>query len=42
MAVLGGYEMKGNLLRAIQALCVDGRARVKVGGKESKLLLSYN
>ena len=31
------YGVKGKLLRAIQALYVDGKARVKVGGVESEL-----
>ena len=31
------YGVKGKLLRAIQALYVDGRVRVKVGGMESEL-----
>ena len=29
--------MKGKLLRAIQALYVDGKARMKFGGVESEL-----
>ena len=35
--VLIEYGVKGKLLRAIQALYVDGEARVKVGGVESEL-----
>ena len=35
--VLDEYGVKGKLLRAIQALYVDGKARVKVGRMESKL-----
>ena len=35
--VLDEYGVKGKLLRAIQALYVDGKARVKVGGVESEL-----
>ena len=35
--VLDEYGVKGKLLRAIQALYVDGEARVKVGGLESEL-----
>ena len=35
--VLDEYGVKGKLLREIQALCVDGKARVKVGGVESEL-----
>ena len=35
--VLDEYGVKGKLLRAVQALYVDGRARVKVGRMESKL-----
>ena len=35
--VLDEYGVKGKLLRAIQALYKDGKARVKVGGLESEL-----
>ena len=35
--VLDEYGVKGKLLGAIQALYVDGKARVKVGGVESEL-----
>ena len=35
--VLDEHGVKGKLLRAIQALYVDGKARVKVGGVESEL-----
>ena len=35
--VLDEYGVNGKLLRAIQALYVDGKARVKVGGMESEL-----
>ena len=35
--MLDEYGVKGKLLRAIQALYVDGKARVKVGGVESEL-----
>ena len=35
--VLDEYGVKGKLLRAIQALHEDGKARVKVGGLESEL-----
>ena len=35
--VLNEYGVKGKLLKAIQALYVDGKARVKVGGVESQL-----
>ena len=35
--VLDEYEVKGRLLRATQALCVDGKARVKAGEVESDL-----
>ena len=35
--VLDEYGVKGWLLRATQALYVDGKARVKVGGVESEL-----
>ena len=35
--VLDEYGVKGKLLRAVQALYVDGRARVKVGRMESEL-----
>ena len=35
--VLDEYGVKGKLLRAIQALYEDGKARVKVGGLESEL-----
>ena len=39
--VLDEYGVKGKLLRAIQALYVDGRARVKVGRMESELFSVY-
>ena len=35
--VLIEYGVKGKLLRAIQALCVDGKAKVNVGGVELEL-----
>ena len=35
--VLDEYGVKGKLLRAVQALYVDGRSRVKVGRMESEL-----
>ena len=35
--VLDEYGVKGRLLKAIQALYMDGRARVKVGGMGSQL-----
>ena len=35
--MLDEYGVKGKLLRAIQALYVDGKARVKVRGVESEL-----
>ena len=39
--VLDEYGVKGKLLRAVQALYVDGRARVKVGRMESELFGVY-
>ena len=39
--VLDEYGVKGKLLRAIQALYVDGRARVKVGRMEFELFSVY-
>ena len=35
--VLNGYGVKGRLLKAIQALYMDGRARVKVRKEEGEL-----
>ena len=35
--MLDEYGDKGNFLRAVQAMYVDGRARVKVGRMELKL-----
>ena len=35
--VLDEHGVKGKLLRVIQALYVDGKARVKVGGVEAEL-----
>ena len=35
--VLDEHVVKGKLLRAVQALYVDGRTRVKVGRMESEL-----
>ena len=35
--MLDEYGVKGRLLKAIQALYMDGRARVKVGRMESEL-----
>ena len=35
--MLDEYGVKRKLLKAIQALYVDGKARVKVGGVESEL-----
>ena len=39
--VLDEYGVKGKLLRAIQALYEDGKARVKVGGLESELFVVH-
>ena len=35
--MLDEYGVKGKILRAVQALYVDGRTRVKVGRMESEL-----